>query len=182
MRRRINMSNIKVTVAYEKPTTSKFDALMEEYEAAKKYADETVAYYKPLADAAEDAKFDAIMEQLETIKMYARRIAEIRECDKREVCITAGVHGYMRGDSCSSVYFEVEYRPDTCKFVVACDHMPFVKGRFCEGRHNFVGKWEEWKIYEQLEKNACDQLQSAIKAQEHRSQKQIDRLNNIVKM
>ena len=44
------MNEIKVTVAYEKPTTSKFDALMAEYEAAKKYADETVAYYKPLAD------------------------------------------------------------------------------------------------------------------------------------
>jgi hypothetical protein len=47
------MNEIKVTVAYEKPNTSKFDALMAEYEAAKKYADETVAYYKPLADIAE---------------------------------------------------------------------------------------------------------------------------------
>ena len=55
------MNEIKVTVSYEKPTTSKFDALMAEYEAAKKYADETVAYYKPLADVAEDAKFDAVL-------------------------------------------------------------------------------------------------------------------------
>ena len=73
------MNEIKVTVAYEKPTTSKFDALMAEYEAAKKYADETVAYYKPLADVAENAKFDAIMEQLETIKEYAKRIYKITE-------------------------------------------------------------------------------------------------------
>jgi hypothetical protein len=175
------MNEIKVTVAYEKPTTSKFDALMAEYEAAKKYADETVAYYKPLADAAEDAKFDAIMEQLETIKMYAKRIAEITEGERGEVRITAGVHGYMRGDSCSSVYFEVTYRPGTDKFIVACDHTLFVKGKFCEGRYNIVGKWEEWKIYEQLEKSACDQLQSAIKAQQNKAQKQINRLKNITK-
>ena len=75
------MNEIKVTVTYDKPTTSKFDALMAEYEAAKKYADETVAYYKPLADAAEEAKFDAIMEQLETIKEYAKRISEIKDGD-----------------------------------------------------------------------------------------------------
>ena len=71
------MNEIKVTVTYDKPNTSKFDALMAEYEAAKKCADETVAYYKPLADVAEDAKFDTIMEQLETIKEYAVRISEI---------------------------------------------------------------------------------------------------------
>lgn len=175
------MTNIKVTVAYEKPTTSKFDALMAEYEAAKKYADETVAYYKPLADVAEDAKFDAIMEQLETIKEYAKRIAEITEGERGEVLIQAGVHGYMRGDSCSSVYFMVAYRPETCKFTISCDHTLFVKGKFCEGRYNFVGKWEEWKIYEQLEKDACDKLQSAIKAQKAKAQKQIDRLHNITK-
>ena len=174
------MNEIKVTVTYEKPTTSKFDALIAEYEAAKKYADETVAYYKPLADAAEDAKFDAIMEQLETIKEYAKRIYEIT--GHSEVIISAGVHAYMRGDTCSSVYFQVTYRPKTnFPFIIACDHTPFVKGKFCEGRYNFVGKWEEWKIYEQLEKDACDKLRAAIEGQKAKAQKQINRLNNITK-
>ena len=174
------MNAIKVTVAYENPTTSKFDALMAEYDAAKRYADETVAYYKPLADIAEDAKFDAIMEQLETIKQYAKRIGDIT--GRPEVDIYAEVCGYMRGDSCSTVYFQVTYAPArTQPFVVSCDNMPFVKGKFCSGRHNMVGKWEEWKIYEQLEKDACDKLRAAIDAQKSRAQKQIDRLNNIIK-
>ena len=43
------MTNIKVTVEYEVPKTNKFDALMAEYEIAKKIADETESYYKPLA-------------------------------------------------------------------------------------------------------------------------------------
>lgn len=174
------MNEIKVTVTYEKPTTSKFDTLMAEYEAAKKYADETVAYYKPLADVAEETKFDAIMEQLETIKEYAIRISEIT---KESVWIRAGVHAYMRGDTCSSSYFEVVYRPNQTqyRFEVAFDHVPFVRGKFCTGRHNVIGKWEEWKIYEQLEKDACMQLQKAIENQKTRAQKQIDRLNNIIK-
>ena len=174
------MNEIKVTVSYDKPTTSKFDALMAEYEAAKKYADETVAHYKPLADAAEDAKFDAIMEQLETIKEYAKRIYEIT--GHSEVIISAGVHAYMRGDTGSSVYFQVTYRPKTnFPFDISCDHTRFVKGKFCEGRYNFVGKWEEWKIYEQLEKDACDKLRAAIEGQKAKAQKQINRLNNITK-
>jgi hypothetical protein len=59
--------------------------------------------------------------------------------------------------------------------------MPFVKGKFCSGRHNIVGKWEEWKIYEQLEKSAYDKLQGAINKEKLRAQGQIDRLNNITK-
>jgi hypothetical protein len=174
------MNEIKVTVTYEKPTTSKFDALMAEYEAAKKYADETVAYYKPLADAAEDAKFDAIMEQLETIKGYAQRISEITG---KSVHIRAGVHAYMRGDTCSSDYFEVVYRPNETqyRFDIAFGHCPFVKGKFCSGRYNVVGKWEEWKMYEQLEKDACDKLRAAIENQKAKAQAQINRLNNITK-
>lgn len=176
------MNEIKVTVTYEKPTTSKFDALMAEYEAAKKCADETVAYYKPLADVAEKAKFDAIMEQLETIKEYALHIDKITKGERGEVHITAGVHGYMRGDSNSSVYFTVAYRSDTCKFCVSCDHTPFIEySKFCSGRYNIIGKWEEWKIYEQLEKDAYRQLQNAIESQKARAQKQVDRLNNIIK-
>ena len=172
------MNEIKVTVTYNKPETSKFDALMAEYEAAKKYADETVAYYKPLADVAEKAKFDAIMEQLETIKEYAVRIQEITGYS--EVEISAGVHAYMRGDACSSVYFTVTYRPKA--FIISCDHTPFINYRkFCDGRYNIVGKWEEWKIYEQLEEDAFRQLQNAIENQKARAQKQINRLNNITK-
>ena len=90
----------------------------------------------------------------------------------------------MRGDTNSSVYFKVTYMANhPCqKFVISCDNMPFVKdNKFCNGRYNFIGKWEEWNIYEQLEKDACNKLKAAIDGQKARAQKQIDRLNNIIK-
>lgn len=173
------MNKIKVTVTYEKPTTSKFDALMAEYEAAKRCADETVAYYKPLADAAIDAKFDAIMEQLETIKEYAKRISEITN---QSVCLSAGVHAYMRGDTCSSQYFSVEYITTTKdKFVIGWDNVPFLKESICNRYPKIINKWEEWRIYEQLAESAYSQLNGVIKAQKLRAQHQIDRLNAITK-
>ena len=172
------MNEIKVTVTYEKPTTSKFDALMAEYEAAKQLADETVAYYQPLADVAEDAKFDAIAEQLETIKRYAQKIASITQEDNVKI------YTY-----CNGSLFSVNYKQNSnFPFDINWDGTHFTKdnihrqhGWFCEGRYNIVGKWDEWGVYQALENNACSQLTNAIKAQVARGQNQIDRLNNIVK-
>lgn len=172
------MNEIKVTVAYKKPTTSKFDALMAEYEAAKKYADETVAYYKPLADAAEDAKFDAILEQLETIKEYAERIADISQTD------TVTIRTYCQGS-----LFKVTYSlRSNFPFTIQWDGATFSKGQmhlqhgwFCQGKYNIIGKWDEWEVYKKLEDNACAQLTQAINDQKAKAQKHIDRLNNITK-
>jgi hypothetical protein len=172
------MNEIKVTVTYEKPTTSKFDALMAEYEAAKKYADETVAYYEPLADVAEDAKFDAILEQLETIKEYAKKIADINQID------TVTIHTYCQGS-----LFKVVYSPrSNFPFTIQWDGATFSKGQmhlhsewFCQGKYNIVGKWDEWEVYKRLENSACAQLTKAINDQKERAQKQINRLINITK-
>ena len=171
------MNEIKVTVTYEKPTTSKFDALMAEYEAAKKYADETVSYYKPLADVAEDAKFDAIMEQLETIKGYAKCISDI---SNEAVWLRAGIPH-------SGVKFEVIYRPkdgfeitwwgDTfCKY-----YMHSRPHRYVESEFNIIGNWNKWQMYEQLEKHAFEKLNKAINEQKSRANREINRLNNITK-
>ena len=172
------MNEIKVTVTYEAPKTTKFDALMEEYKAAKQLADETVAYYQPLADVAEDAKFDAIIEQLETIQCYAQRIANITQ--ENQVRVYTYCNGYM---------FSVLYKPySNFPFEITWDGASFTKdnmhkhhGWFCEGKYNIVGDWDKWGVYKALENNACSQLTRAIKSQAERAQKQIDRLNNIVK-
>ena len=172
------MNEIKVTVAYEMPKTTKFDALMAEFEVAKKMADETVAYYQPLADVAEDAKFDAIAEQLETIKCYAQKIASITQEDN------VRIYTY-----CNGCLFNVSYKQNSnFPFEITWDNTRFTKenmhrhhGWFCEGNYNIVGNWDEWGIYQKLENNACSQLTNAIKAQVVRGQNQIDRLNNIVK-
>ncbi len=166
------MNEIKVTVSYNKPTTSKFDALMAEYEAAKKYADETVSYYKPLADAAEEAKFDAIMEQLETILEYAKRISAIK--DKRAVWIKT---------SNFTVCYRIDYKPE-----ITWHGMEFTKDkmhrnphRFCESIYNIIGHWDDWNMYEMLERNACQQLTEAIEEQKRRANHEQSRLDNITK-
>lgn len=181
------MNEIKVTVAYEKPTTSKFDALMAEYEAAKKYADETVSYYKPLADAAEDAKFDAIMEQLETIKGYVKRISDI---DNKSVWISIKIPAEVRGgcsDCSGDGYFKVIYRIED-GFEIMWNGYEFTKERMhrrpfgmCQEYNNIIGNWNEWGVYERLEKEALTQLRGKINEQKRRGNQERNRLNNITK-
>ena len=176
------MNEIKVTVTYDKPTTSKFDALIAEYEAAKKYADETVAYYKPLADAAENAKFDAIMEQLETIKEYAKRISEIKNGEA--IWITAYFPRDIVGGH-ESEKFSVVYRPKetTYKWCFTTQYGDF-KREYLKpsyATYNFVVMWDEWGVYNKLEEAACKQLREAIEKQTHRANHEINRLNNITK-
>lgn len=179
------MNEIKVTVTYDKPTTSKFDALMAEYEAAKKYADETVSYYKPLADAAEEAKMSAILEQLETIKEYAKRISEIKNGE------AVWIKAHIASDVCGSRNsggedIEVIYRPRETRYMfeIHAAHQDFnikhIK-YYSEGAHNFLGNWDEWKVYEKLEKNAISQLNELITEQKRRADREKNRLNNITK-
>lgn len=177
------MNEIKVTVAYDKPTTSKFDALMAEYEAAKKYADETVSYYKPLADAAEEAKFDAIMEQLETIKEYAKRISEIKNGD------AIWIKAYISSDVCGASTgqeFEVVCRPreTAFRFEIRSSWREFDRRYIkyhSEGSSNFIGNWDEWKVYEKLEKDAIRQLNALITEQKRIANREKNRLYNITK-
>ena len=180
------MTNIKVTVEYETPKTNKFDALLVEYALAKKIADETENYYKPLAEAAEEAKFDAIMEQLETIKQYAKLISDI---NNQVVYIKASLSAELRKspykcmDSWKS--FEVVYRPkDGIEVMWAGDR--FTKERLkkypsamCERECNIIGKWDEWGVYNMLEESAHRQLEYLIRLQNERGEKQINRLKNI---
>lgn len=178
------MNEIKVTVTYDKPNTSKFDALMAEYEVVKKIADETEAYYKPLADMAEITKFNAIMEQLEIIKGYAKRIGDIKS---DAVWITAYVSSSVCGSANSGgEMFQVIYRPNetTWRFEIRSDWKIFDKnhiGYHCKDSHNFIGNWNEWRIFEKLEEEAIRQLQNAINEQKRRAEVEINRLNNITK-
>ena len=180
------MNNIKVTVTYEKPTTSKFDALMAEYEAAKKMADETVTYYKPLADAAEEAKMVAILEQLETIKEYARKLHALN--DRQTARINIYVDAKTRSSYHSSgAYFEV-YCDSLGVCSVTWDHTLFTLENLATRRSDFtsvgwniLGMWDEWHIYEKLEEEALRQIRSKITEQTRRSNEEKNRLYNITK-
>lgn len=169
-------TTIKVNVEYEIPKTTKFEALMKEFEVAKKVADETVSYYQPLADCAEKAKFEAIMEQLEIIKQYAKQISSITH-------EATFLRSWFEGKGAWA--FELVYRPreTTFKFEIEYGGNPFVRDnpRFYQGETNIVGNWEEWRCFELLEKEACNQLKELIEKEQQRGNTQIERLNNIAR-
>lgn len=183
------MTNIKVIVTYDKPNTSKFDAMLAEYALAKQIADETELYYKPLADVAEEAKFDAIIEQLKPIKDYAKAIFELQD-SKYAVWITAHISrqelgGYSSGGMGS---FHVVYSNKTHDIEVQWLGDEFTKERmrkypgcYCNDGHNILGNWDKWNVYQRLETDAINQLKRHIERQQARGQKQIDRLYNITK-
>ena len=182
------MTNIKVTVEYEVPKTNKFDALLAEYVLAKQIADETESYYKPLADAAEEAKFDAIMVQLESIKYYAKQISRLK--GDESVWIKASISAIERGDNYpmyNSGDFTVIYNPKEINpFEIRWEGNNFTKERLkkgrcnlCEGKHNILGNWDKWNVYNRLEESAIRQLQAQIDKQQTRQKEQINRLNNI---
>lgn len=169
-------TTIKVSVEYETPKTTKFEALLKEFEIATKVADETVDYYKPLADCAEKAKFEAIMEQLEIIKQYAKQISSITHQ-------ATFLRSWFEGKGAWA--FELVYRPNeiTFPFEIKYGGKPFVRDNpsFYQGGTNIVGNWEEWRCFELLEKEACRQLQVLIEKETQRGNKQIERLNNIIR-
>lgn len=182
------MTNIKVTVEYEVPKTSKFDALMAEYAIAKKVADETESYYKPLAEAAEEAKFEAILRQLETIKYYAQQISKLS--NDSAVWIKATIPYHERNDhdySPGSGDFTVEYfSKESDHFRIRWGGVLFTKEvfdrarcNFCNGSKNVVGNWDKWRVYQRLEEDAISTLNYLVQKQMKRKQEQIDRLNNV---
>ena len=174
------MNEIKVTVSYEKPTTSKFDALMAEYEAAKKYADETVAYYKPLADVAEEAKVLAILEQIEPIKQYAKRLAQMYQCGNAS--ITAVHQGRILKKEFVVCYSHTGgYKITWGGTIFDCERLRAYPYEFTKDDYNILGGWDEWKMYTQLEDDATRQLRKFIAKQTDRASDEKNRLYNITK-
>lgn len=166
------MNNIKISVSYNTPPTTKFDALMKEYEAAKKVADETIAYYSPLADAAEHAKLLAIIEQLEPIKRYATQLAKIKgnvvqiEAYVNRKCFS--VSGYRDGST----------QMTWAGAKMSLENLDANPHFFTGPDYNILGNWNNWKIYEQLETRACDVLKDAIRCAKNKGDKEIARFLN----
>lgn len=174
------MNEIKVTVAYEKPTTSKFDALMAEYEAAKKYADETVAYYKPLADVAEEAKMIAILEQIEPIKQYAKQLAQMYQCGNASIkALNFGRILHQEFVVCYS--HTGGYKITWGGTIFDCNRLRTHPREFTRDDYNILGGWDEWKMYKKLEDDATRQLRKLIDKQTSRANDEKNRLHNITK-
>jgi hypothetical protein len=174
------MNEIKVTVNYIRPTTNKFDALLEQYNEVKQLSEDTVSYYQPLAEMAEEAKLNAILAQLETIKTYLKKLHSINGVKHRiRLFDTSNPdHCYFDIEVSRSGEIEIFWNkyPLTINQYLANPH--FFNGQWY-GYYNILGNWDKWNFYERLEKECIDELTYEIEKQKNRAIEQVERLKNI---
>lgn len=147
---------------------SKFDALIKEYEAAKRLADETVETKQPIVDAIGEKKLQMIDEQLDTIASCLQKICEIR--GRCGVC-TAEAYAYLTPEGYGKVSARVRY-------YVGGDVEKRLDGWDIDNRrqqwfdiNGVVTKWNEYHLYEKLLTDCQSQLRSAIDEQKRRMNK-----------
>ena len=172
------MSNIiKVTVEYEKPATHKFDTLVSQYREIEKAATETISYYKPLADMAEETKLNAILAQLETIKEYLKKLNSINP-DIKSISVDSHNNGaYSYGkftiDICNRIYW--------CSHVFSIDYYRLHKWAFTQGEYmNILGNWDKWEVYTKLEEKCMWYLKNEISRHVKAAENEKNRLSNII--
>ena len=176
------MNNIKVMVEYTAPKTDKFQALLNQYEEVKKTADETVEYYKPLANVAEEKKLELILEQLETIVGYMKQLYTIQ-----------GSKYPIESHAISNSGVDYKYftiRSNGIDTTIYWDGYPFTMKYYAENKshfnneysyaYNILGNWDKWNMYQKLEDQCIEKLNRAIEEQKSRAEKQVNRYKNIV--
>lgn len=172
------MNNIKITVEYETPTTNKFDELMAQYETIKQTADDTVAYYKPLADMAEETKFLAIREQCQTIVKYLETLHNLNK-GINSVSVRGTKH-----DITSARTFSIEYDGrimwNNCLFTLEIykTYKYEFNAEYYDD-YNILGNWDKWNVYARLEEQCLKLLNAEIEKQKNRGIAQKNRLANI---
>lgn len=173
----MNTNKIKVTAEYETPKTDKFYALLSEYGKVKKLSDETVSYYKPLADAAGEKKIELILDQLNTIIDYAEQIHNIDQ----------NFNYFYTGFNWGYGFRKFEFKYINNEWVITLDDHPFTKDKYLENRKSssffeyLIAEWDRLRIYEQLEARCTDELNYLIKKQKERAEKQENRLKELTK-
>lgn len=176
------MNKIEVIVNYVRPTEDKFNALMEQYNEIKQLSNETVSYYKPLAEMAEEAKFNAIMSQLETIKSYMKKLYAINKNNREIYTVGYGTetsgNKYFRMKVCSTGEIDIYWNeyPFTLKQFKANPHV--FNGQWYDD-WNIIGNWDKWHIYETLERRCINMLNAEIEQQKKKAIEQVERLKNI---
>lgn len=177
-------NNIKVSVEYDTPVTNAFDALMEQYHITKNLATETTAYFKPLADAAEEAKAAAIMEQIEVIADYVRQLHSLgghhihyyasARCSERDdfgFCFTVKVT--INGTE--ATWRHARFTVDNVK------RYPAAFNAEEDDEYNILANWGKWRVFEKLERHCLRHLREAIEEQKEAAEYERKRLENIVK-
>ena len=170
-------NNIKVTVEYTTPKTDAFDALMAQYEEVKRNATETINYYKPLADMAEETKILAILDQIAPIKRY------LIQLNKLNSNITE-ISWYRYSSNGGKCPFEIDLNGNVKWFgrlfnVDMLKHSTYIfTNRNCED-YNILGNWDKWNVYAELEERCISMLKNEIEKRKNEATEQINRLKNI---
>lgn len=145
------MSNIKVTVEYEKPNQDRFSALMEQYKAAKAVADETKNELQPLIDAGTEAKYKAICEQ---VKEFGKRLCEAVWRNGKYESI-GGYFGFSAcvGEGYGGGYLHISTEKDG-PYVFNCNYrnVDLFRPDAVQTKEiqNLVREWNNYKPIEQL--------------------------------
>ena len=151
----MDIKNIKVTATYEEnDALKKLDALMEQYNMAKRVAETQKEELAPLILAMGDKKFELIKEQIQVIKKYAEQIVKITKHDftlraegKTYNYNTANLYCYFNGGMDS--IFDFTLNGYTYTADMKPDNWYSEKG--------IITCWNEEKIYEQLI-NSCEKI------------------------
>lgn len=174
--------SIKITVAYTAPVTDKFDALLEQYGEVKRLSNETVNFYRPLAEAAEETKVTLILEQLKTIHGYLLKLNSI---DIYRNYITV----HSQPGHKDSFVFAVELGVDNelvvrwNDYILNHDNVVKWGNHFTANyhdRYNILGNWDKWRMYEKLENRCLELLTTEIDKQKRLAENEKKRFHNIV--
>lgn len=175
-----NTNMIKVTVEYTTPKTDKFTALLSQYDEVKKTAQETIDYYRPLADMAEETKLLAILEQLGTIKEYLWALNGINPHIK-EVYITSYNYSSYDNGKVSLRIVDNKILVYWHSHLFSVDYYRKNKWAFTDGEYmNILGNWDKWEVYKKLETACLRMLKREVENQKAAAEKQIARLKNII--
>lgn len=163
----MEITNIKVTASYEYDNShSKFDALLTQYNIAKKIADETKAIKQPLINAMGEKKLELIMEQLETIKKYASTLSMLQN----DACVAVRAIG-KGGAHCVKITHSNKWGD---KFTIYLDGYENPIPSWFE-EHGIVTRWNELNLYESLKQDCERQLERLIQ----RANSSTDKINNL---
>lgn len=177
------MNDIKVTVEYEIPKLSAFDEMMVQYAAVKKCAEQTIAYFAPLADAAEEAKAAAIIAQIEVIADYVRKLQSLGGIWRHSYAVACGGvrdDGYCFTVKATHDGFEAKWRSALFTLDNVKRH-PAAFNAEENDCYNIIGNWDKWRMFEKLERHCLRQLQEAIDEQKKAAEHERKRLDNIVR-
>ena len=173
------MNKIKISVEYERPTEDRFTELLNAYELVKAETDAVVSYYKPLADAAEEAKAKCILDQLKNIEKHLRILKNITGFKTAEAsCRNGNSNSNFTAVVNSYDEFIVYWRGQHFSLDAIKKYPRFYNGEMEDG-YNIIGNWDKWGVYSKLEEMCIRDLKYEIQKQKERAENEKNRLKNI---